>query len=297
MTAPGYPFGAPTIAGTAITVETMLSEPTRITKYLSDLTLQRFIAGRIFSQGGSVTGGAVIYDQVTANDLYTSNDVQHVEPGAEFPIVNQPAGAPKVSQVEKFGGKFFVTDEARDRNDLGVIQRGTQRLANTVVRKTDTRAIEVLEAAVTEHSRTLTGVNWSTAKTTANSSLTAASSPAADIINAQLDADQDELGTVFDLWLVNPIQYANFLTFYGATNLAAILASLGVSMESSNRVAAGSAYAVDSGNVGEIRFEKPFGTETWREQGTERTWVQSSVRPVFAVTNPFAVVKVTGLAG
>jgi hypothetical protein len=43
--------------------------------------------------------------------------------------------------------------------------------------------------------------------------------------------------------------------------------------------------------------EKPLGTVTWREEGRERTWVQASVRPVMYVTNPYAVIKVTGLAG
>jgi hypothetical protein len=46
-----------------------------------------------------------------------------------------------------------------------------------------------------------------------------------------------------------------------------------------------------------MRIEKPLGTETWREQGTERTWVQSSVRPLWFVDNKFAVLRFTGLAG
>jgi hypothetical protein len=44
-----------------------------------------------------------------------------------------------------------------------------------------------------------------------------------------------------------------------------------------------------------MRVEKPLGTETWREQETERNWIQSSVRPIVYVTNPFAVRKITGI--
>jgi hypothetical protein len=50
--------------------------------------------------------------------------VQNVEPGAEFPLVTFDRPTPLVKQVEKFGGKFFVTDEAKDRNDPMMLQQG-----------------------------------------------------------------------------------------------------------------------------------------------------------------------------
>lgn len=292
-----YPLGAPAVSGTSITVDMMLNEPTRITRYLSDLTLRRYIAGAIFSNEGSVSGGAVIYDQLTMNDLFPDRDVQHVEPGAEFPIVTNSRVAPKVAQVEKFGGKFFVTDEARDRNDTNSIRIPTQQLANAVVRKTDSRALAVLDAEVTAFSRTITGSNWSTAKGLTTTNQTPGGAPVADIIKVQLQAETEELGVVFDTWIVNPIDYTNFTTYYGAQNVTAVLASVGITMRVSNRVTPGTAYAVQGGAVGGVRYEQPFQTETWREPGTQRTWSQSSVRPVFYVTNPMNVLKVTGLQG
>jgi hypothetical protein len=47
--------------------------------------------------------------------------------------------------------------------------------------------------------------------------------------------------------------------------------------------------------VGQMRLEKPLGTETWREPNRERTWVQSSVRPLMFVDNRFAAIKFTAL--
>jgi hypothetical protein len=64
-----------------------------------------------------------------------------------------------------------------------------------------------------------------------------------------------------------------------------------------NRVAAGTAYAVAQGQVGEMRIEQPLETETWYEEKTQRFWTQSSVRPLFFIDNRFAVIKLTGLAG
>lgn len=292
-----YPLGAPTYSGTTITVDTLLNDPKRITRFLSDLTLRNYISGSIFSNDGGVSGGAVVYDQLTSNQLFPDRDVQHVEPGAEFPIITNSVLSPQVAQVEKFGGKFFITDEARDRNSLTTFRIAATQLSNAIVRKTDTRALAVLDTALTAASRTAVGVNWGTAVTTANGSVTAAISPAVDFGKVQLVADTDELGVQFNLWIVNPAQMNAFTTFYGAQNVSGVLAASGVRMIASNRVAAGTAYVLDEGAVGGISYEQGFNTETWREQATERTWVQSSVRPVFYVTNPYSALKITGLAG
>lgn len=292
-----YPLGPPVVADGAITLDTMLNEPTRITAYLSDLSLRGMFSQRVFTNGGALTGGALIYDQLTSNQLFSDRDVQEVAPGGEFPIVTSSRLAPKVATPVKIGGKFFVTDEARDRNDASSLQLESQMLANTIQRKLDTRAITLLDAALTEYNRTVAGVNWSTAKTTASGSTTKAGSPVADFAKIQGLADVDELGVRYNLWLVNPQEYTNFLTFYGAENLAAVLNASGIEMVSTNRVAAGTAYALQSGGVGQMRPEKPLSTETWREQKTQRTWVQSDARIAMAVTNPFSAIKVTGLAG
>lgn len=292
-----YPLSAPSINGDNISLDLLLNEPTRITAYLSDLSLRGMFSQRVFSNGGGLTGGALVYNQLTSNQLFTSRDVQEITPGAEFPIVTADRMAPKVAVPVKIGGKYFVTDEARDRNDASTVQLESQLLANTIQRKLDTTAVALLDAALTEYSRTTTGVNWSTAKTTAAGSVTKSGSPVADFAKIQGLADVDELGVRYNLWLVNPQEYTNFLTFYGAENLAAVLNASGIEMVSTNRVTAGTAYALQSGAVGQIRLEKPLSTETWREQSTERTWVQSGVRVAMAVTNPFSAIKVTGLAG
>lgn len=292
-----YPLSPPVISGDNITLDLMLNEPTRITAYLSDLTLRKMFSHRVFSNGGGLTGGALIYDQLTSNQVFTKDDVQEVAPGAEFPIIGGDRLSKKVATPVKIGGKFFVLDEARDRNDASAIQLNSQLVANTMQRKLDTQALAELDAALVEYNRTTAGVNWATAKATTAGNTTKAGSPVADFAKVQGLADVDELGVEYNLWIVNPQEYTNFLTFYGAENLAAVLNASGIEMISSNRVAPGIAYAVQAGQVGQMRVEKPLTTETWREQGTQRTWVQSDARVAFAVTNPFSAIKVTGLAG
>jgi hypothetical protein len=81
----------------------------------------------------------------------------------------------------------------------------------------------------------------------------------------QLQGDTDELGVTFDSFIVNPTQASKFVMFYGASTGAAILDASGLTMYSTNRVASGTAYFFEEGGVGELRFEKPLSTESWRE--------------------------------
>jgi hypothetical protein len=292
-----YPYGIPIISGTAITVDTMLNEPTRVTRALSDITLQNFWADRVFAFPGGVSGGAVVFDQLTINDLYTTRDVQNVEPGAEFPILTQDRPTPLVAQVEKYGGKWFVTDEARDRNNPQQLSQGIMKAANTINRKTHQKLVAVLDATVAAlgGAITMAGVDWTTPTTTAATSITIASQPASDLAKAQVVADQAELGVEYNLLILNPIQASELRMIYG-DKLAGVLGDNGITeFISTNRVTAGQAYLVAEGQVGELRIEKALDTETWRAPETQRTWLQSDVRPVMYVTNPYSMIKLTGI--
>lgn len=292
-----HPLGPPVITGTTITVDTMLNQPTRITKMIMDLSLQRFIADRIFASGGGVTGGAVIYDRVTANQLYTSRDVERVAPGMEVPEITSDRLVPSLAEVEKWGGKVYITDEARQRNNTAQFTNQIRQLTNTIVRKINARAIATLEAAITASGRTVAGRNWSTASDVGPAPVARQQLPMRDFAEAARQAEAAEFGITFDLWIINPQEYANLIILYGAQGLRDLLSELGLSIYVSNRVTAGTAYVVASQQAGEMRVEKPLGSETWREPGRERTALQSTVRPLMFVDNDFATLKFTGLAG
>jgi hypothetical protein len=302
MTSPApvsYPLGAPTLSGTTLTVDTALKQPGRITKRIADLTLQKFIVDRIFSSSGTtVAAGAVIYDQTVANELYLSREPERRMPGDEYPIVGGPRRAPKVATSEDWGGKFFVTDEAVRRNDRIYFDQQVTMLGNTLVRRVNTQAIAQLEAAITAlgGAGTIVGVNWGAVVTGGSSQSNNSLWPAADFVKAQVAADVDELGVTYDLWIVNPAQKGALETVYGA-DLGALLASYGIELFASNRVPAGTAYAVARGQVGFLDYEQGLTTETWREQKTKRNWVQTSVMPIMGITNPYSIKKFTGLAG
>jgi hypothetical protein len=205
--------------------------------------------------------------------------------------------APKVAQVEKWGGMFFITDEARDRNAVALFNNQVTKLSNTIVRKLNQRAIQELEASIAISGQTTAGQNWGTSLTTSYTTSTPATLPFADIINAQAAADALELGVVYNLLLVNPAQAA-VLKKLTKMPLGMSMGDIGIDeVYASNRVPAGTAYLAARNQVGEMRVEQPLATETWREQNTDRTWLKSGVRPVMYVTDPYSVFKLTGLAG
>ena len=191
-----------------------------------------------------------------------------------------------------------MTDEAKPRNDAGEIQREGVKLINAITRKIDARAIATLDAEIAARAATqsMTGTNWSAVVTGGASQSNASAWPAADFAKAQLLADQQELGVTFNLWLLNPQQLAQLKLVYGS-DYSAVLSSYGIEAVASNRIPDATAYVLVGGAVGELRLEKPLTTETWREESRQITWVQSDVRPVMYVTDPYSVVKVTGLAG
>lgn len=294
-----YPLGAPTLIGNQLTVDTALKQPQRITKRIADLTLQKFIVDKIFASSGvSVASGAVIYDQVTKNELYLSRDVEERAPGNEYPLVGSERLEPKVAKAEDWGGKFFITDQAKSRNNVVHFDNQVTQLANTIVRKVNQRAVAVLEAAIASlnGAGVVPGHDWSDVTLTGTTPTPNNARPAADFAKVQLAADVEELGVVYDLWIVNPQEKHNLSIAYGPDYIE-VLKSAGVEVFDSNRVAAGTAYAVARNSVGFLDYEEGLTTESWREEETRRNWVQSYVQPIFGVTNPYSIKKVTGLAG
>jgi hypothetical protein len=70
----------------------------------------------------------------------------------------------------------------------------------------------------------------------------------------------------YNLWIMNPNEMFNLEGIYG-DKLGALLDSYDIDIFVTNRVAAGSAYAVAEGQVGEMRVEKPLR----RRRGVTRT--------------------------
>lgn len=295
------PIGPPTVdtTGTLITVDVALQQPSQvITPLILDLTLEKFFVDRVFTNGGGVTGGAVVYNEVAGGDWYADRDVQEIAPGEEFPVITFHRRGRKVALVRKWGGKFPVTWEARDRNNATELTNAIRQLSNTLVRKINQAGVAILDAYVTANSRSVTGNSWGSVVTGGASQSNHTLWPGRDFGKADMIAEQEELGMDFSLWILNPADYANLVSIYSTVGggLQGILDSYNIDIFVTNRVTAGTAYVVSPGMLGEMRIEDPLRTRSWDDpDGIEQTWIQSAVRPLMFANNPFAVLKFTGL--
>lgn len=300
------PLTAPTISGTTITVDFLLQNPTVVRREIADLVMKNFFLDKVFDMpGGGVQGGAVLYDQVTTLDVYTDRDTEHVAPGAEFPILTGARIAPLVAPVEKFGGKFAVTDEAKRRNDTSRINNQMRRVANTITRKMQQRGIAELEAAISAFSRTQAAPeakSWTEATKEALLNRVPAKSPLTVILKAIQAMENLEMGYTFDTLIVNPQEKRLLLEYYGtdAGRMDAALASAGITtLVSTPRKATKSAILTAGKMPGQMRLEEGMRTVTEREGAPlmrEQTWIQTAINPVFVVTDPYAVLELTELS-
>lgn len=289
-----YPPGAPTVADGRITVEQFLRNPSRVQRVVNDLTAQRFLAERIFS-AGDAQGGAVIYDQLTASDLYATRDVQGVEPGSEFPILGDTEGVPKVAAVTKWGGAGVLTYEAVRRDSRDVLARQLTKLRNTIVRKVDTVAVAALLAAPIQ---TGVGTDWGSGT----------SDVIGDLARARSAIDDQDMGYEATDVLINPAQYVDLMRDTGvrsalprenaATNPVAsgeLTGLMGFTWYVTNRVAAGTALVLAGQTAGSMRDELGLYTRVVDQPERERWLVMAARVTVPIVTDPKAVYRLTGL--
>jgi hypothetical protein len=90
------------------------------------------------------------------------------------------------------------------------------------------------------------------------------------------------MGYSYDTLIVNPTEAESLRTVYAENARRASSGQRRHDLIVTPRKAAGSAYLLAGGQVGELRLEEPLRTVTEREgapQLREQTWVQSMVNP------------------
>ena len=292
---PFYPGSADYRDG-LITIKDALTNPTSIEQRIAEIAEKNLLVDSLFTSGGEVTGGAVIYSSITEKHLYTS-DIADRQPGDEYKVVYAERTEARLAKVQDFGGKFAVSDEARKRNLTVDFDNDVTMLTNTIVRKINANAIGTLEAAIeTGEVKTLAvTAPWDTVTLDGNPANISPSPerPTADFAHAQQMADELEMGIQYTKLLVSPSVHATLKVIY-AERLQDVMDAFGLEILSSVHMPAGKAYLVDPGKVGFVRYEEPLTVNTWRDEAHRQTWVQGYAMPVMGVTNPNAVCVING---
>lgn len=286
----------PELNGRQLTVDVALRSPSIIRAQIARLADSQLLLPRLFrTYGNRLDGGGLLYSVITASDFYSS-DIELRAPGTEYRVVEGVDPDVRLAPVEDWGGKFVVPQEVITRNQVNYLDQQTTQLANTIARKLDSRAITVVEAA--SPASIAVATPWDELVTVGpEADLTpSASRPTGSFAEAQELADLDELGVTLDTLLVHPSQSRALKTAYGP-DLAAVLESAGLTMYANPRIANGTAYVVEGGQVGTVAFESAgLVVDTWEDKATRSWIVQAYAVPALAVDRPYAAKKLTALS-
>lgn len=297
---PMFPLSGPNVENGAITIDMMLNEPTRIDNYAAQL-VERDLLSKVIFGNVTTTGGALLFDQLVKNTPTATDKPGIVAPGAEFPVLHTPDGEPVVARVQKTGGKFGVTDEARIRNDAMLLQRKISQVSNTMVKDLDERGISALTEAIDKIDGTLSVASggWDKAAevaATAKTAKTGEGEVISNLLDAQLAIEQTDLGYTADTLVLNPVDAKNLKLLLGVGNYQEMLGTFGLNLHSTNAMKKGEGLVLQAGMVGVMGVESPISTETWRDASTQTTWSQTWATVAFGVTDPLAMVKLNGLS-
>lgn len=295
-----YPGAAPKATDGAITVELMLRQPTRIARYISDITAVGMHSDRIFAHG-SAEGGAILYDVALANQVLADDHTGVIAPGGVYPIIDASEGEPRVVQTQKIGGKFGITDEAAKRNDMAYLQRRAQKVANTMVFDLDQAGQAALDAALVEFSSDIVNVEssgWSTINKTTKANQTAEKSIRADLNKALTEGVKLQMGYIYDLLILHPDDDLEFMnSFADDAEATKLLGSKGLEKLVTPLATKGEAKIIASGIVGTMGVEEAISSTTYRDEDHDTTWTKTRAMMAYAVTDPLAIMKITGLGG
>lgn len=290
-----YPLPAPTVAGNVLTVSMFLRDPTRVQRAAEDLTRLRFVSDVIFGDGPAAPSGSVIYDQITEQgQIFLDRDVEEIEPGADFPLLNGAEVGPLVAVARKYGGEVFLTDEdiRRDRRDK--LGRRMMQLRNTIIRKTDAITMAALRAAPIIGQ--VASGDWSTAATDIVRDLAIAKNSVSRLeLGYELDTvlihDDQELDLLSDKDIRDALPRERDDSLIRTGNVGRLM---GLDFITTSQVAPGEVIAVQRKVVGGLSDEVPLYARVIPEPRQEREYIHGARLPIPYVTDPKAAVRITG---
>jgi len=302
-----YPLDPVTVSGTTITLDQYVNAPTVRNRRIADIAGQEFFASKIFSNGGGVEGGAILFERPNPllTDLYASRRTQQMAPGTEAPILTFERGVPMVALPREIGGKWSLTRQERKRNNPRLAENAMTQLGNTIARDLEIMALSEINAVITATSRTFAGTQTlAAAAATTFNTRTANNQPAADIARLTATVHNEQRGRRLNSVIYNTLDWATMVAIHGANGATegnagarAMLAASGITtVDVSVQQAAGSAIFYEAGQVGVWGNEFPIRTIQWiDEQEDEKWWSQTTVSPCYAIDNQFALMRLTGL--
>jgi hypothetical protein len=289
-----------------ITVNAMVANPLIIPERILAEFQNQFVSDQLLRNAGKATGGAVQYR--VSSGLFADTGAEIVAEGGEIPLATVTKGDINTAQTQKRALGVAITQEMRDRDAVGEVERQIQVVKNTVVRDVDGAFITALTGAVTQ-TRAATAT-WATAGTAtirkdinaAKLLIKKATAPGASA-NSYMAFQPDTLliGVDSEADLLNSNEFTQLI--FGSANPSNIASLndlpdanvLGLRPLVSIALPAGTAYVLQSKVVGGYADERPLqATELYEERKNE-LWRSDCLRTTAGfIDQPLAAAKITG---
>lgn len=297
-----YPLVRPEGTLTTQQIHMLLQNPRLVAKRLAQLADSKFIADFLLSGRYSAQGGGIFYE--TGEQIFAADSTEAVAPGSSYPKTVLTQGEIAAAKTDKLGIGTDITDEKISREGMTVVRRALAKLANTVVKDVDGRAMAVIAAKVTSTSAA------SAAWTTAGAVL--------ETLVALHETRGDGTGIDLETVVLKPSKYAKLLGIFVNAGVlpreeANILITgrlplnlLGYTWATSARYTSDNPLFVDReqlGGMADEKLESPefvsygdFNVETASERvkGLDKYNVRARRVVVPVVTEPLAGVTITG---
>lgn len=301
-----YPLDPVTTNGTLVTLDQYRNSPTVRNRRIADIAAQEFFAHNIFSNGGKLQGGAILFERPNPllTDLYTERRLQEMAPGTEAPQLTFVRGVPMVALPRKIGGKWSLTREEMDTNNPRLAENAMTQLGNTMARDLESMALSELNAVIAATSRTFPATQTLAASAAFTfSTRTAANYPGADLARMVATVHSEQRGHRLNSAIYNTMDWATLVSIYGVdgtdgnAGARAILAANGITtVDVSVQQPQGKAKFYEAGAVGVWSMQFPIRTIQWiDEEEDEKWWSQTTASPCYAVDDQYAILEMTGL--
>lgn len=298
-----YPVKHPAGPLTTEQLHLFVSNKGLIARRVADITKMKFIADWLLPARLDATGGGIFYE--TGEPVFADGDPEAVGPLGEYPLIVLEDGTVVSAKTDKWGLDTIVSDEKIARQGRVPVDRGIQRVSNSIIRFVDSVAMAVIASRV---SSTFNSVaTWDTAGDAVEAILT-------------IQAERAELGLGFELDTVvlRPAQYAKVIGMLindkalpretGATAIQGNLPVdvLGLTWATTPHFQGANPLLVDRDNLGGMADEKlggpgyasagDFGVEvkSIRDDDAEGYKLRGRRVTVPVVTEPLAGVQLTG---
>lgn len=284
-------------SGQTISVEAFLRQPELVLHRMLDISEKGFIVDELLQEGYNADGGYAAYTR--SESIYLDGDPEEIPEGTEYPVIG-PSDVLRLQEIaRKYGLKHFITEEAVRRSIMPEVEKALQKLKNMIIRYVDGIFLAKLiadtgiqtRAAEAAWGPTATNVGRDLENSRADIRNVNEGYEATDIVihSTRLPSltTNDKLGDAYKGNVAS--EHPQFTGYVGSIWGLNIL-------HTPNLPATNIALILQRKMVGGIADEVPMQARPLPfDESTDKVWLKGRRITATFLTDPLAVVKLTGI--